>query len=183
MSRILLGASASAALHKSCDLASKLSQADHHVRTVLTPRAAELISPQLFEALTGESARSDEFDEVERSGGMDHITLSQWAEIIVVAPATADLIGRLALGLGGDLLTTAILATPQSVPRLLCPAMNPHMLATPAVARNLAQLIDDGWRLVEPGEGHMACGVEGKGRLAEPPEIIAAVRRALHLED
>ncbi len=183
MSRILLGASASAALHKACDLASKLAQQDHHVRAVLTPRAAELISPQLFEALTGEPARTDEFDEAERSGGMDHISLSQWTELIVVAPATADLVGRLAHGLGGDLLTTAILAVPQSVPRLLCPAMNPHMLATPSVARNLAQLVEDGWRLVEPGEGHMACGVEGKGRLAEPPQIIEAVRRALHLED
>lgn len=183
MSRVLLGVSASAAIHKSCDLASKLAQAGHHVRAVLTPRAAELISPQLFEALTGEPARKDEFDEAERSGGMDHISLSQWAEIVVVAPATADLVGRLALGLGGDLLTTSILAVPQSAPRLLCPAMNPHMLENPAVARNLAQLTADGWKLVEPGEGHMACGVEGRGRLAEPPEIIEAIRRVLHLED
>jgi phosphopantothenoylcysteine decarboxylase/phosphopantothenate--cysteine ligase len=179
MSRILLGASASAALHKSADLASKLTQAGHEVRAVLTPRAAELISPQLFEALTSQPAQSDEYDDTQRQGAMDHISLSQWAELILVAPATADLIGRLAHGLGGDLLTTVVLATPTHVPRLFCPAMNPHMLANPAVARNLARLVEDGWRLVEPGEGHMACGVAGKGRLPEPPEIVEAVQRVL----
>ena len=179
MSRILLGASASAALHKSCDLASKLAQAGHEVRTVLTPRAAELVSPQLFEALTGQPAQSDEFSDTQRRGGMDHIALSQWAELILVAPATADLVGRLANGLGGDLLTTVVLATPTGVPRLLCPAMNPHMLGHPAVARNVARLVEDGWRLVEPGEGHMACGVEGRGRLAEPPEIVDVVAQVL----
>ena len=175
---ILLGCGASAALHKACDLASKLTQDGHRVRTVLTPRAAELINPQLFEALTGEGAWSTEFG-AERRGGMDHIELSSWAEALVVAPATADLVSRLALGLGGDLLTTAALATPAAVPRLLAPAMNPHMLGAGPIQRNLDTLREDGWSVVEPEEGHLACGVEGAGRLPEVDRLLAAVRDCL----
>jgi phosphopantothenoylcysteine decarboxylase/phosphopantothenate--cysteine ligase len=175
VTRILLGAGASAALHKACDLASKLAQEGHAVRAVLTPRAAQLVAPQLFEALTGEEAWVDEFD-ASRRGGMDHITLSQWAQCLVIAPCPADLLSRLALGLANDLVTTAALALAPAVPRLLCPAMNPNMLAAPPLARNLERLRQDGWRILEPGSGHMACGVEGKGRMAEPAEILSAIQ-------
>lgn len=172
MSRILLASGASAALHKACDLASRLTQDGHQVRCLLTPRAAELIRPQLFEALTGQPASVTEFGEGRRSG-MDHIDLARWCEVFLVAPATADLLGRLALGLGGDLVTTVALALASGVRRLLCPAMNPLMLASPPVARNLARLIEDGWQLVEAAPGPLACGDEGLGRLAEPEEIAA----------
>lgn len=175
---VLLGCSASAALHKGADLASKLTQAGYRVRCVLTPRAAELISPQLFEALTGEPARSTEFGD-SRRGGMDHIDLSQWAGAVVVAPASADLIGRIANGLGGDLLTTALLATPTAVPRLFSPAMNPHMWSAPAVERNVARLVEDGWTMAEPVEGHMACGVAGPGRMVEPLDLVARLGELL----
>jgi phosphopantothenoylcysteine decarboxylase/phosphopantothenate--cysteine ligase len=144
------------------------------VRCLLTPRAAELVSPQLFEALTGEPAAVSEFGAA-RHGGMDHIELARFAQLVCVAPCTADLAGRLALGLGDDLVTTALLATARDVPRLLCPAMNPVMLAQPAVQRNLALLVEDGWTVVEPGAGHMACGDEGRGRLAEPAQIAARI--------
>jgi phosphopantothenoylcysteine decarboxylase / phosphopantothenate---cysteine ligase len=120
VSRVLLGCSASAALHKGADLASKLTQAGHQVRVVLTARAAELISPQLFEALTGEPAQVSEFGPG-RQGAMDHISLSQWAELLLLAPAGADLVGQLANGLAGDLLSTTVLATPAAVPRLIAP--------------------------------------------------------------
>lgn len=178
MPQILLAAGASVALYKACDLASKLTQDGHRVRAVLTARAAQLVSPQLFEAVTGEPAATDEFGPGRRSA-MDHIELARWAEVLVVAPASADLVARLALGLGDDLVTTVALALPPHVPRLLAPAMNPNMLANPAVRRNLARLLEDGWRLVEPGEGHLACGDEGRGRLAEPERIAAAVAAAL----
>lgn len=178
MSRVLLGCGASAALHKGCDLASKLFQAGHEVRAVLTPRAAQLIDPQLFEALTGEPASVDEFSS-SRRGGMDHIELSQWAEAVVVAPAPADLVSRLALGLANDLLTTTALAVPAGVPRLIAPAMNPHMLAAPPLLRNLDTLREDGWRVLEPDEGHTACGIEGKGRLPDVERILAAVAELL----
>lgn len=179
MSQVLLGVSASAAIHKACDLASKLSQEGFKVRAVLTRRAAELVSPQLFEALTGERAHSDEFGPG-RETAMDHIALARWAELLVVAPASADLVGRLAHGLADDLLTTLSLALAPGVPRLLCPAMNPVMLASAPVQRNLALLVADGWQVLEPASGHMACGEAGPGRLLEPVEILARVRGVLH---
>ena len=178
MTRVLLGLSASAAIHKGCDLASKLSQGGHAVRAILTPRAAELVSPQLLEALTGEPAASSEFGP-ERRGGMDHIELAHWGELLLVAPCTADLVARLALGLGGDLLTTVSLALPRDVPRVLVPAMNPAMWSAPAIERHVATLGADGWRVLEPEAGHLACGDEGKGRMLEPQAILAALEREL----
>ena len=178
MTRILLAAGASAALHKACDLASTLAQDGHQVRCLLTPRAAELVRPQLFEALTGEPASVTEFGDARRAG-MDHIDLARWAQAFVVAPATADLIARLALGLADDLVTTVALVLPPEVPRLLCPAMNPRMLAAPPIERHLAQLGRDGWQVIEAGDGRLACGDEGRGRLAEPAEIAARLRQRM----
>lgn len=178
MSRLLLGACASAAIHKACDLASKLTQEGHEVRTVLTERAAELVSPQLFEALTGEAARTSEFGAA-REGGMDHIELARWAELLVVAPATAGTVGRLAQGLADDLLSTLALALEPAVPRLLCPAMNPVMYAHPAVRRNLEQLVEDGWQLLEPEAGRLACEEHGQGRLPEVSRIQERIRELL----
>ncbi len=178
MSNVLLAAGASAALHKACDLASTLAQEGHAVRVLLTPRAARLVHPQLFEALTGEPAWVDEFGDARRAG-MDHITLAQWGEVFLVAPLSAGLTARLALGLAEDLVTTVALALEPRIPRLLCPAMNPHMLASPPIARHLATLVADGWRVVAPGTGRLACGVEGTGRMAEPAEIVAALQEVL----
>ena len=178
MANILLCCGASVAIYKACDLASKLTQAGHAVRAVLTPSAAELLSPQLFEAVTGERAAVSEFGGG-RSGAMDHIQLGQWAELVLVAPASADLIGRLAHGLAGDLVTTAILACPVGRPRLLAPAMNPGMLAQPAVRRNLEQLRADGWTVIDPETGHMACGDAGSGRLPEPATLLKRVTEVL----
>ena len=170
MSCILLGVSASAAIHKACDLASKLVQEGHEVRTILTPRAAELVSPQLFQALSGQPAVTSEWGD-QRQGGMDHIELARWAELYIVAPATANTIGCLASGLAGDLLGTVSLALPPGAPRLLCPAMNPSMYAHPAVQRNIASLVEDGWQLMEPESGRLACEDEGDGRLPEVSQI------------
>jgi phosphopantothenoylcysteine decarboxylase/phosphopantothenate--cysteine ligase len=178
VSRVLLAAGASAALHKACELASTLTQDGHAVRALLTPRAAELVRPQLFEALTGEPAFTSEFGDARRAG-MDHIELARWGQVLVVAPATAGLIARLALGLADDLVSTVALALAPGVPRLVCPAMNPNMLAAAPVARNLAQLERDGWNLVLAGAGRLACGDEGRGRLAEPAEIVVRLRAAL----
>lgn len=178
MTNVLLCSAASAALHKACDLASKLTQRGHEVHCVLTPRAAQLVSPQLFEAVTGRPAAVDEFGP-DRRGAMDHIELSSRAGIAVVAPASADLCAQIAHGLGGSLVTTALLALPAGIPRLLCPAMNPHMLASRPVQRNLGQLREDGWEVLEPESGHMACGDEGRGRLPEPEAILAAVEALL----
>ena len=178
MANVLLGASASVAVYKACDLASKLTQRGHTVRAILTQRAAELVSPQLFEAVTGQPAHVDEFG-AGRRGAMDHIDLAKWGDAIVVAPASADLVGRLANGLADDLLSTVALALAQNKPRLIAPAMNPAMLAAPAVQRNLGRLREDGWRVLEPDEGAMACGDVGPGRLPEPAAILAALESML----
>jgi phosphopantothenoylcysteine decarboxylase/phosphopantothenate--cysteine ligase len=178
MSQILLVAGGSVAIHKACDLASKLTQDGHRVRAILTRSAAKLVSPQLFEALTGEPAYTDEFGATRRTA-MDHIDLAKWGQAYVVAPCTADLLSRLALGLADDLATTTALALPASVPRLVCPAMNPTMLAAPAIRRHLETLSDDGWKVLAPDSGRMACGDDGQGRLPEPEAIAAWVRGAL----
>lgn len=178
MARVLLGVSASVSLYKACDLASKLRQEGHAVRAILTRRAAELVSPQLFEAITGERAATSEFGS-ERDSAMDHIELARFGDALVVAPASADLVAKLAHGMADDLLTTVALALPASKPRLLCPAMNPVMWSASALQRNVTTLVEDGWKLVEPAAGHMACGDEGLGRLAEPAQIQAALRAAL----
>jgi len=178
VSRLLLAASASVSIYKACDLASKLTQEGHTVRALLTANAARLISPQLFEAVTGEPAFTSEFDRTRRSA-MDHIDLADWGDALLVAPASAGLVGRLAHGLADDLVTTTVLALGTDKPRFLCPAMNPNMLSSPPVARNLGQLREDGWRVLEPESGHVACGTTGKGRLPEPADIVAWLRREL----
>lgn len=178
MSDVVLGVSGSVSVYKACDIASQLAQAGHTVRTVMTSRAAELVSPQLFEAVTGESAYVDEFGE-DRRGAMDHIELARTAELFLVAPMTADLAARLALGIADDLVSTVSLAIARGIPRITCPAMNPTMLEHPAVRRNLATLVEDGWEVMEPDAGHLACGEEGAGRLPESAEILTRVEELL----
>jgi len=174
MTRVLLGMGASAAVHKGADLASKLTGAGHDVFAVLTPHAAELIAAQLLEALTGNPAGVHEFG-AGRAAAMDHIDLAKRTELLLIAPATADLIARLAHGLAGDLLTTLALAVPVSVPRVIAPAMNPHMWQQPVVQRNLDILRSDGWRVLDPASGEMACRDTGPGRLPETADLIAAL--------
>ena len=178
MTNILLAVGASVAIHKSCDLASKLSQGGHKVRAILTVKAAKLVHPQLFEALTAEPAFTDEFGESRRAS-MDHIDLARWGEVLVVAPCTADLLARLALGLADDVVTTTALALPAKKPRLVCPAMNPEMLAAPTVRRHLEVLQGDGWQVLSPETGRMACGDEGMGRLPEPETIAVWIAKSI----
>jgi phosphopantothenoylcysteine decarboxylase/phosphopantothenate--cysteine ligase len=110
---------------------------------------------------------------------MDHIEWARFAQVLLVAPASADAIGRLAHGLADDFLSTIALALDPQKPRLLAPAMNPVMLAAPAVQRNLATLTADGWTIIAPGAGRMACGESGLGRLAEVDELVAALSAVL----
>jgi phosphopantothenoylcysteine decarboxylase / phosphopantothenate---cysteine ligase len=176
MPNILLAVSGSVAIYKACDLASKMTQSGHRVRVLMTRHAALLVNPQLFEAVTGEPAFTSEWG-TDRKAAMDHIDLARWGDRFVVAPCSADLAARLALGLADDLITTVALALPRGKPRIVCPAMNPHMLDAAPVRRNLAQLEADGWSVMQPGEGLVACGDVGPGRLPEPAEILAWVER------
>ncbi|MDN3524420.1 bifunctional phosphopantothenoylcysteine decarboxylase/phosphopantothenate--cysteine ligase CoaBC [Halomonas sabkhae] len=166
--RILLGISAGIAAYKSAQLARLLKQAGCEVRVVMTEGAQAFITPLTLQALTGESVRTSLLDP-EAEAGMGHIELARWADCIIIAPATADLMARLAHGMADDLLTTLCLAS--RAEKFLAPAMNQAMWAHPATARNARRLAEDGWTLLGPGHGDQACGDVGAGRMLEPEAL------------
>jgi phosphopantothenoylcysteine decarboxylase / phosphopantothenate---cysteine ligase len=164
------------AAYKSLELIRRLKERGVSVRAILTKAGAEFVTPLSVASLSGEKVYDDLFsltDEAE----MGHIQLSRSADLVVVAPATADLMAKLANGLANDLASTALLATDKRV--LMAPAMNVRMWNHPATQRNLATLKADGTIFVGPGDGEMACGEFGPGRMAEPLEIVAAIGNAL----
>jgi len=169
---ILLGVSGGIAAYKAADLASKLVQSGARVSVILTSAAEKFIGATTFEALTGRPVHRELFSPPEHYQGA-HIGLARRAEVFVIAPATADVIGKLAHGLADDLLTTTALAV--TCPVLLAPAMNTEMWNKPSVQRNLAQVTADGLQLVSPGSGWLSCGQVGPGRMAEPAEILGAI--------
>jgi len=176
MSRILLGVSAGIAAYKAIDLASKLTQRGDEVRTLLTPHALNFLTPLSFRAVTRQPVYTDTFEEdPEYKPG--HVSLSEWPDVLVVAPATADLIARIAAGLGDNILTVTLIAFEKPV--IVAPAMNDRMWAHPFVRRNIEALRKIGYHILEPGIGHLACGSMGPGRLPETPELIAAIDAAL----
>jgi phosphopantothenoylcysteine decarboxylase/phosphopantothenate--cysteine ligase len=166
--RVLLGITGGIAAYKAAELASRLSQADCDVRVVMTDHARRFVGPLTFTALTGHPVPGDWFDP-DQEATISHIDLARWAQVVVVAPATANFIAKAALGLADDLLSTILLAT--TAPLLIAPAMNPQMYAHPTVGENLDRLAGRGARLVGPAAGHTACGEEGAGRMVEPALI------------
>jgi phosphopantothenoylcysteine decarboxylase / phosphopantothenate---cysteine ligase len=176
--RILLIIGGGIAAYKSLDLIRRLYDRGAHVRCVLTQAAQHFVTPLAVGALAGERAYTDLFDP-QSEFDIGHIRLARDADLIVVAPATADLIAKMAGGHADDLATAVLLATDK--PILIAPAMNPHMWAAKATERNLAQLAADGIHVVGPNSGAMAeRGETGLGRMAEPPEIVAAAEALLH---
>ncbi|MBC8404359.1 MAG: hypothetical protein H8E15_03975 [Planctomycetes bacterium] len=174
MSEILLGVSGSAACFKAAALASALVQKGHGVTVVLTKAATKLVTPLQFSCLTSRRALCDEWKPQDRAG-MDHIQLARQADVLIIAPATADRLGLLANGLAPDLLGSLCLAFEQSKARIVVPAMNPEMWKHPAVQRNVAQLAADGWQQIGPVTGRTACDEEGAGRMVEVHEVLAAL--------
>lgn len=179
---IILGIGGGIAAYKIADLASKLTQSGADVHAVLTESATRFIAPLTFQTLTHNPALTSLWvapnnSDAGLSAGMPHIDLADRADLIVVAPATADLISRLARGAGDDLLTTLILAS--RAPVAVAPAMNPQMLNHPATQHNLQTLREFGYRIIEPQSGRMACEHVGTGRLPETPELIDWIRNAL----
>jgi phosphopantothenoylcysteine decarboxylase / phosphopantothenate---cysteine ligase len=173
---ILLIVGGGIAAYKSLELVRRLAERGVKTRAILTKAGAEFITPLSLSALTGEKVYSDLFsltDEAE----MGHIQLSRSADLVVVAPATADLMAKLANGLANDLASTALLATDKKI--LMAPAMNVRMWESAAVHRNRAQLEKDGVLFVGPNDGEMACGEFGPGRMAEPLEMASAIEKAL----
>ncbi|HZA66575.1 MAG TPA: bifunctional phosphopantothenoylcysteine decarboxylase/phosphopantothenate--cysteine ligase CoaBC [Geminicoccaceae bacterium] len=175
-SRILLIIAGGIAAYKSLEVIRRLREQGIGVRCILTAAGAEFVTPLAVASLSGERVFTDLFslsDEAE----MGHIQLSREADLVVVAPATADLIAKMAHGLADDLASTALLATDKPV--LIAPAMNPMMWDHSATRRNVAQVQVDGIRLVGPNPGDMACGETGIGRMAEPEQILAAIQELL----
>lgn len=175
--RVLLGISGSIAAYKAIILVRRLVEAGAEVRVVLTQSAEAFVTPLSLQAVSGHPVRTALFDP-EAEAGMDHIALARWADRVLVAPASAGFIGRLAAGLADDLLTTLILATP--APVILAPAMNQQMWAHPAVQANLTTLQARGVHIWAPADGVQACGDTGPGRLLEPEELASRLLQAAH---
>ena len=174
--RVLLIIGGGIAAYKSLDLIRRLKERGADVTPVMTHAAAEFVTPLSVSALAGETVYTDLFD-LTAEAEMGHIQLSRVADLVLVAPATADLMAKMAMGQASDLATTLLLAT--DTPVMIAPAMNVRMWDHPATQRNLAILRSDSVRVVGPNEGDMACGEFGPGRMAEPLEIVDAVTAAL----
>lgn len=174
--RVLIAVSGGIAAYKVPELVRQLTRAACAVRCALTENATRFVSPLVLQTLTGDSVRTDLFDP-EQEGRIDHIALADWADLVVVAPATANVMAKLAHGIADDLVSTLLLAT--RAPVLLAPAMNVNMWEHPATRANVERLRERGVALVGPGSGDLACGWVGEGRMADPAEITAAADLAL----
>ncbi len=174
--RVLLIVGGGIAAYKACELIRLIRKSDGSVRCVLTAGGAHFVTPMTLAALSEQPVHTSLWDLKDESE-MGHIQLSREADLVVVAPATADLMAKMAAGIADDLATTLLLATDKPV--LVAPAMNVRMWAHTATRRNVAQLRADGLTVMEPDEGPMACGEFGAGRLPEPDVIFAAIKAAL----
>ncbi len=174
--RILLGVGGGVACYRSAELLRLLRKEGAEVRCVMTRSACEFITPLTLESLSGAPVYRELFALTD-AHRMGHIELARWADLLVVAPATANLIARLAHGIADDLLTTLALVCER--PRLLAPAMNHSMWAAPTTARNVARLCEDGAVVAGPEHGDLACGEQGEGRMRAPARLVDDIRRVL----
>ncbi len=168
--QLILGVCGGIAAYKSVELLRLMSKQGARVRVVMTRHAGEFVAPLTFEALSGEPVCIDLFDRTDRDASIRHIDWAQEADAAVIAPATANLVAKLANGMADDALSTFLLA--MICPVLVCPSMNTHMYQHPSVQRNLDRLKTDGHMVLEPGAGQLACGTVGPGRLPEPEQIL-----------
>ncbi|TKH03971.1 bifunctional phosphopantothenoylcysteine decarboxylase/phosphopantothenate--cysteine ligase CoaBC [Peribacillus simplex] len=172
--KVLLCVTGGIAVYKAAALTSKLTQEGAHVKVIMSESARKFVTPLTFQALSRNDVYTDTFDEKD-SAVIAHIDLADWADIILLAPATANVIGKVANGIADDMITTTLLAT--EAPVWVAPAMNVHMYAHPAVQKNMETLRSFGYQFIEPGEGYLACGYVGKGRLEEPETIVEHLNR------
>ncbi len=172
--KILLCVTGGIAVYKAAALTSKLVQAGACVKVILSESAAKFVTPLTFQALSRNEVYTDTFDE-KNPQVIAHIDLADWADLILVAPATANTIAKLAGGIADNMITTTILATTATV--WIAPAMNVHMYDHPAVKKNLSVLAEYGYQFIEPSEGYLACGYVGKGRLEEPEKIVELIEQ------
>lgn len=176
---VVLGVSGGIACYKAAALASKLTQRGYNVEVVMTKNATEFIGPHTFESLTHNRAMVDTFDRNFQSH-VEHVALADKADLLIVAPATANIIAKAAHGIADDMLSTTILAC--DCPKLVAPAMNTRMYDNPVTQDNLNALRRYGWQVIEPASGHLACGAVGKGKMPEPEDLLEAVDHAISHE-
>jgi phosphopantothenoylcysteine decarboxylase/phosphopantothenate--cysteine ligase len=174
---IVLGVTASIAIYKACEIVRRLLSPRLGLSVVMTKNAARLISPQVFSSLSGNRVYWDEFQNP-GDWEIEHISLAKRADLVLIVPATANIIGKVANGIADDLLTTTIMAT--RAPVFIAPAMNKNMYQNRIVQANIKKLKNIGFKFIEPKVGNLACGDVGLGHLAEIDEIIRVVKR--HLE-
>ena len=176
---VLLGVTGGIACYKSANLASALVKQGANVQVLMTKNATEFIGPHTFESLTGNRVSVDTFDR-NYHFQVEHIALADQADLVLVAPATANVLAKLAHGLADDMLTTTILAC--NCPKIAAPAMNTKMYENPVTQDNLDILRKYGWEIVEPASGRLACGAVGKGKMPEPEDLLETVLHALSHE-
>jgi phosphopantothenoylcysteine decarboxylase / phosphopantothenate---cysteine ligase len=178
--RIVLGVTGGIAAYKAAELVRELVKRGAKVRVIMTDHACQFVTPLTFETLSGNPVATELF---RMTGNFEigHIALAEFAELVVIAPATANLIGKLAVGIADDLLTTVLLAA--TTPVLICPAMNAKMYTNPIVKENMARLVSHGYAVLEPGYGELACRTEGWGRLPDTPEIVEEIESLLSPKD
>ena len=177
---VLLGVTGGIACYKAVELVRLLIQEGFAVQVIMTRGAMEFVTPLTFQTLSGRSVATETFNLTQESE-IGHINLADSADILVIAPATANVIGKIAAGIADDLLTTVIMAT--QAPVLIAPAMNIHMYENPILQENVRKLRHIGYHVLEPAHGYLACGYEGKGRLPAPEEIREEIKRLLRKKD
>ncbi len=176
---IVLGVSGGIACFKAAALASLLVKQHANVQVIMTENATKFVTPLTFEQLTGQKALTDTFDR-NFQHSVEHIAVADRADLVLIAPATANIIAKLAHGIADDMLTTTVLAC--DCPKAIAPAMNTRMYENPVTQDNLSTLRRYGWEVAEPASGHLACGAEGKGRLPEPEQLLELCLHAVARE-
>lgn len=172
---ILLGITGGIAAYKIVDLASRLTKEKANVKVIMTDNAQEFVTPLTYKSITHQSVITELFD---IQAPVEHISLADWCDIIIIAPATANMIGKIANGLADDLLSTVVMAT--KAPKLISPSMNVNMYENQIVQDNINTLREKGYYIIPPDTGMLACGYEGKGKLPEPSEIMFFIKSFLH---
>lgn len=174
--KVLLAVSGGIACYKAAEITRKLIKNDIDVFVVMTAHAMEFVTPLTFSVLTGHKVSTDMFDR-EVPNNIPHISLARETDLVLIAPATANIIGKIANGIADDLLSTLVMSSTQ--PKVLAPAMNCEMYNNPIVQKNIASLKELGYGFIDPGSGELACGEEGIGRLADPEVIVSVVMKLL----
>lgn len=170
--RIVVGVSGGIAAYKACDLVSKLSKKDYEVKVILTKHAEKFVSKLTFEALCHNYVETDLFDE-SNEDPIAHITLAKWADLMIIVPATANIIAKVTHGISDDLLSTTFLACNKH--KMICPAMNTQMYENPITQKSIQACKDLGYQILDPVVGHLACNDTGRGKMIEPADIVEAI--------